>query len=154
MIKTLWFHLTWVLLALISLLRYGQDVVFLSDPFPHFFHDADLEAMKSIKSESWSNESCLIRGFFKTTLWKNVSTGIRCHSERIMSISFIGMSASCGSGHKACYVGGSEVRWTQWWIPCISWISLLETVATSLFHLFSQSFRMSRCTLTSKIRVE
>ena len=31
---------------------------------------------------------------------KNVSTGIRCDSERIMSVSFIGMSASCGSGTK------------------------------------------------------
>lgn len=153
MIKTLWFRLGAACPYFPLVIWPGRGLPVRS--FPSFlpwcwFGGHEIDQVGVMIQWVMSNPRIFLRQLFG----KNVSTGIRCHSERIMSISFIGMSASLWLGHKACYVGGSKIRWTQWWIPCISWISLLETVATSLFHWFSQSFRMSRCILTSKIRVE
>eukprot|EP00434_Breviolum_minutum_P002847 symbB.v1.2.002503.t1/scaffold132.1/size310437/14 len=42
---TRWRLLAGLLALQLNVLLLDTDVVFLSDPFPHFFHDADLEVM-------------------------------------------------------------------------------------------------------------
>ena len=148
MIKTLWFHLGATCAYFPLEIWPGRGLPVRS--FPSFlprcwFGGHEVDQVGVMIQWVMSNPRCFFRQLFRKT-YQRVSGAILRESCRYECFLWL--------GHKACYVGGSKITWTQWWISCISWISLLETVATSLFHWFSQSFRISRCTLTSKIRVE